>query len=141
MARINSKSKGFGTIHIVMTTINLDKCPLFDAHELDRRLLVDGVQSIQDDNGDRYVSIRSIHKLLDSYTTDLQDNSDLSEEKETSGDRMYSKSEAATYLGISESTLDRRRLTGDIKALKHGHSKTSRVVFDKTDLDQYLKSL
>lgn len=50
---------------------------------------------------------------------------------------MMSVSEAAAYLGLAESTLNKRRLTGDGPAyLKLGR----RVVYRQIDLDAWLES-
>ena len=101
-----------------------------------------GVQYIQGENEDRYVAVKSIYELLESYCIEVENTTVTNTEVSSlDKERMLSKTEAATYLDVSISTLDRLRLKGEVKALKHGKNPRPRVVFSRKELDRYLDTL
>jgi len=53
-------------------------------------------------------------------------------------ERLYDKAEAAEYLKISPNTLDRLMAAKKITFTKIGDSRTNRVIFQHSDLKEFL---
>lgn len=56
-----------------------------------------------------------------------------------SHEALMTEKEACEYLHIGRSTLNRRRLAGDVRWLNLGQGKKCVIRFRKRDLDEYLE--
>ena len=77
----------------------------------------------------------------ESSGSGVEDNNGKSKSKDAANDaeKLYTLSEAAVYLGISQPTMSKRVAAGEIKPVPFG-ARRRPLYFRKADLDKYLKS-
>jgi len=83
-----------------------------------------------------------VDSILAPFKIDFQDLLDQSQSLESNSEKKYlTFTESAKYTGLSRWTLARQVKANKLPQIKLSSSKQGTVLFDRADLDKWMKSL